>query len=344
MSTVNMKRIEATQSASRRPGIIPCFLNTVYAFSRRLIASRGIAVFVAIVLMATTASHAQVGPQGGGASFFVGSSQRGEGGSPLSIRGFPNERVEVFFYYNSPEDGIPGPEQNDHLQGFSMVFCYDCRLSCVEESFRIPPEAITSVVSADFVEFQCDNDPADGDGCEMLLAMLVETMPPFRGDTLPPTTQPLMVGSVQFEVDSRVRCGDELPIEFCDGVNVRGRVPLQNIYSAANQSLSAQTVDSQVFINAATLFQRGDCNSDNRVNISDPISVVMATILVEEFDFVPACEDACDGNDDGVLDIGDAVYLLQWLFRGGLIPPAPGPFIFGRDPTEDALDCAMPCE
>ena len=339
MNTVNMKRIEATQSASRRSGIIPCFLNTVYA-----LASRGIAVFAVIVLVATTVSHAQVGPQGGGASFFVGSNQRGEGGSPLSIRGFPNERVEVFFYYNSPEDGIPGPEQNDHLQGFSMVFCYDCRLSCVEESFRIPPEAITSVVSADFVEFQCDNDPADGDGCEMLLAMLVETMPPFRGDTLPPTTQPLMVGSVQFEVDSRVRCGDELPIEFCDGVNVRGRVPLQNIYSAANQSLSAQTVDSQVFINAATLFQRGDCNSDNRVNISDPISVVMATILVEEFDFVPACEDACDGNDDGVLDIGDAVYLLQWLFRGGLIPPAPGPFIFGRDPTEDALDCVIPCE
>ena len=339
MNTVNMKRIEATQSASRRSGIIPCFLNTVYA-----LASRGIAVFAVIVLVATTVSHAQGGPQGGGASFFVGSNQRGEEGSPLSIRGFPNERVEVFFYYNSPEDGIPGPEQSDHLQGFSMVFCYDCRLSCVEESFRIPPEAITSVVSADFVEFQCDNDPADGDGCEMLLAMLVETMPPFRGDTLPPTTQPLMVGSVQFEVDSRVRCGDELPIEFCDGVNVRGRVPLQNIYSAANQSLSAQTVDSQVFINAATLFQRGDCNSDNRVNISDPISVVMATILVEEFDFVPACEDACDGNDDGVLDIGDAVYLLQWLFRGGPIPPAPGPFIFGRDPTEDALDCAIPCE
>ena len=344
MNTVNMKRIEATQSASRRSGIIPCFLNTVYAFSRRSIAPRGIAVFAVIVLVTTTVSHAQVGPQGGGASFFVGSNQRGEEGSPLSIRGFPNERVEVFFYYNSPEDGIPGPEQSDHLQGFSMVFCYDCRLSCVEESFRIPPEAITSVVSADFVEFQCDNDPADGDGCEMLLAMLVETMPPFRGDTLPPTTQPLMVGSVQFEVDSRVRCGDELPIEFCDGVNVRGRVPLQNIYSAANQSLSAQTVDSQVFINAATLFQRGDCNSDNRVNISDPISVVMATILVEEFDFVPACEDACDGNDDGVLDIGDAVYLLQWLFRGGPIPPAPGPFIFGRDPTEDALDCVIPCE
>ena len=57
-----------------------------------------------------------------------------------------------------------------------------------------------------------------------------------------------------------------------------------------------------------------------------------------------SCEDACDGNDDGVLDLGDAVYLLRWLFRGGLIPPPPGPFVFGIDPTEDQLDCSMPCE
>jgi len=340
MGIVEMNRIEAEHTASGKQGFLACFLDT----SRALLLGLCIPALVFTLLALTTASHAQVGPQGGGASFFVGSNQRGEGGSPLTVRGFPDQRVEVFFYYNSPEDGIPGPEQNDHLQGFSMVFCYDCRLNCIEESFRIPPEAITSVVSADFVEFQCDNDPDDGDGCEMLLAVLVETVPPFRGDTLPPTSQPLMVGSVQFEVGPRVNCGDELPIEFCDGANVRGRVPLQNLYAAANQSLSANTVDSQVYIDSAMLFQRGDCNSDNKVNISDPISVIMATILVDEFDFVPSCEDACDGNDDGVIDIGDAVYLLLWMFRGGLIPPAPGPFVFGMDPTEDPLECSMPCE
>lgn len=296
------------------------------------------------LLLLVSLAHAQVGPQGGGASFFVGSQQRGDGGVPLVVRGFPNERVEVFFYYNSPEDGIPGPEQNDHLQGFSMVFCYDCRLNCIEESFRIPPEAITSVVEPDFIEFQCDNDPDDGDGCEMLLALLVDSAPPFGGETLPPTTEPLMVGSVQFEIDSTANCGDLLPVQFCDGVNIRGRVPLKNVYAAANQSLTARTVDTRILIDAVTLFQRGDCNSDNKVNISDPISVIMATVLVDEFDFVPSCEDACDGNDDGVLDLGDAVYLLRWLFRGGLIPPPPGPFVFGIDPTEDQLDCSMPCE
>jgi hypothetical protein len=333
-----MMRIEAKRNATASQGLLPCFQHLLHALSLQTV------VLFAVLLVSTTASQAQVGPEGGGASFFVGSNQRGAGGSPLTVRGFPSQRTEVFFYYNSPEDGIPGPEQNDHLQGFSMVFCYDCRLNCIEESFRIPPEAITSVISADFVEFQCDNDPGDGDGCEMLLAVLVETVPPFRGDTLPPTSRPLMVGSVQFEVDSRVSCGDELPIEFCDGVNVRGRVPLQNVYAAANQSLSARTINSGVVIDSGRLFQRGDCNSDNRVTISDPISVLMATILTEEFDFEPSCEDACDGNDDGVLDLGDAVYLLGWMFRSGLLPPAPGPYIFGLDPTEDDLECTMPCE
>ena len=333
-----MMRIEAKRNATASQGLLSCFQYLLHALSLQAV------VLCAVLLASATVSQAQGDPAGEGASFFVGSNQRGEGGSPLAVRGFANQRTEVFFYYNSPEDGIPGPEQNDHLQGFSMVFCYDCRLNCIEESFRIPPEAITSVISADFVEFQCDNDPGDGDGCEMLLAVLIETMPPFRGDTLPPTSQPLMVGSVQFEVDSRVNCGDELPIEFCDGVNVRGRVPLQNVYSAANQSLVARTINSGVVIDSGRLFQRGDCNSDNRVTISDPISVLMATILADQFDFEPRCEDACDGNDDGVLDIGDAVYLLRWMFRSGLLPPAPGPYIFGLDLTEDALECTLPCE
>ena len=338
MGHLDMMRIEAKRNATASQGLLPCFQHLLHALSLQVV------VLFAVLLVSATVSQAQGDPAGEGASFFVGSNQRGEGGSPLAVRGFANQRTEVFFYYNSPEDGIPGPEQNDHLQGFSMVFCYDCRLNCIEESFRIPPEAITSVISADFVEFQCDNDPGDGDGCEMLLAVLIETMPPFRGDTLPPTSQPLMVGSVQFEGDSGVNCGDELPIEFCDGGNVRGRVPLQNVYSAANQSLVARTINSGVVIDSGRLVQRGDCNSDNRGTISDPISVLMATILADQFDFEPSCEDACDGNDDGVLDIGDVVYLLRWMFRSGSLPPAPGPYIFGLDLTEDALECTLPCE
>ena len=46
---------------------------------------------------------------------------------------------------------------------------------------------------------------------------------------------------------------------------------------------------------------------------------------------------APDCNGDGVRDIGDAIYLLSYLFLGGPAPVAPGPTYCGLDSTEDAL-------
>ncbi len=50
------------------------------------------------------------------------------------------------------------------------------------------------------------------------------------------------------------------------------------------------------------------------------------------------CLDALDGNDDGGIDISDAVFLLGYLFSGGPSPAAPFPNP-GQDPTLDSLDC-----
>jgi hypothetical protein len=51
------------------------------------------------------------------------------------------------------------------------------------------------------------------------------------------------------------------------------------------------------------------------------------------------CLDAGDGNDDGTLDITDAIFILAHLFLGGPAPPRPYPEP-GDDPTPDALGCA----
>ena len=50
------------------------------------------------------------------------------------------------------------------------------------------------------------------------------------------------------------------------------------------------------------------------------------------------CEDALDANDDGQLDIADAIYVLNYLFIAGpaMPPPFPEP---GLDPTADGLGC-----
>jgi hypothetical protein len=53
----------------------------------------------------------------------------------------------------------------------------------------------------------------------------------------------------------------------------------------------------------------------------------------------PPCLDAADTNDDGAVDIGDAIAVLSHLFAGA--GPLPDPFgECGVDPTVDELGCA----
>lgn len=84
------------------------------------------------------------------------------------------------------------------------------------------------------------------------------------------------------------------------------------------------------------LFRRGDANDDGVVNVSDP-----SFILNWNFSGGPAptSQDSADANDDGQVtgQTTDANYLSNWLFSGGPAPPAPGPFNCGLDPTPDSL-------
>jgi hypothetical protein len=52
-------------------------------------------------------------------------------------------------------------------------------------------------------------------------------------------------------------------------------------------------------------------------------------------------DDAIDSNDDGGLDISDALFTLNFLFDSGPQPPSPYPFP-GTDPSPDGLSCAFP--
>lgn len=82
-------------------------------------------------------------------------------------------------------------------------------------------------------------------------------------------------------------------------------------------------------------FQRGDYNGDGTLNIADPVALLGVLFSGET---AIDCQDALDGNDDGGNDIGDAVYMLTFLFNEGTEPPAPFG-VCGPDPTADAIDC-----
>jgi len=84
--------------------------------------------------------------------------------------------------------------------------------------------------------------------------------------------------------------------------------------------------------------RRGDCNDDGVVDLSDAVFDL-------GFLFVggpaPGCIEACNTNGDLENDLADAVFLLSHVFLGGSSPEAPFPGC-GLDPSpEDSLGCAV---
>lgn len=83
-------------------------------------------------------------------------------------------------------------------------------------------------------------------------------------------------------------------------------------------------------------FRRGDANGDQVVDIGDALTIL-------EFLFLSGsvtCADGADTNDDGLVNLGDPVVLLSRLYQGGLPLPPPSDESTGPDPTRDGLDCA----
>jgi hypothetical protein len=85
-----------------------------------------------------------------------------------------------------------------------------------------------------------------------------------------------------------------------------------------------------------TSFVRGDANEDGRIDLSDAVFILTYLFLGGR---APECKDAADVDDRGTVEITDAVNLLNHLFLGAAPPRPPHPAA-GEDPTDDALDCS----
>jgi len=96
-------------------------------------------------------------------------------------------------------------------------------------------------------------------------------------------------------------------------------------------------------------FVRGNADSstlpgpDGQPRSTSDLTDVMVILNGIFFGGPPApCADAGDVNDDGSLEITDAVLLLQYFFGSGRAPAAPHP-LPGFDATaDDKLDCKKP--
>jgi len=87
-------------------------------------------------------------------------------------------------------------------------------------------------------------------------------------------------------------------------------------------------------------FERGNANSDNTVDIGDGIFILQ---FLFNSGVAPLCLDAADANNDEIIDLSDAIYLVQYIFAGGTEPPAPFPDCGADDvqanPADELLNC-----
>ncbi len=139
-----------------------------------------------------------------------------------------------------------------------------------------------------------------------------------------------------------------VPLTWIGHQMYRGEIPGQPVGS--NVSYFVRAVDRAGNLGASgttafaviippQMFRRGDCNQDGAMDISDAVSA-LNTLFGGGSPF--GCDDACDNNDDGSVDISDPVHGLATLFTMGPQPPAPGPGPgCGADPTADPIDCAI---
>lgn len=102
---------------------------------------------------------------------------------------------------------------------------------------------------------------------------------------------------------------------------------------ASREASGAMRPTLEVTFEAAAPFVRGDCNDDGTVDISDAIFLIQS--LFDAPPPIPACEAACDANADDARDIADATVLLAFLFQP--LSPLPGPSTC--QPTPSLLPC-----
>ena len=231
-------------------------------------------------------------------------------------------------------------DPSSNIQGFTITACFEAPLIALPGSFTIE-DTVVEDVGAEYVNQQMDNDDEDGDGREILIGILVDFLPPFAGQTIPPSFLPQEIGNFEFFAPAEVDCFECYTVSFCDQINGTGNVVLSNRAVINNESIAPSlTYPGQVCVPATALFIRGDANNDAIVDVADPIFSLHYLFL----DGIgPSCLDAADADDDGLYNITDVVFTLYYVFGIGVAPPYPFPECGLEEyPGDDDFNCVTP--
>ncbi|MGE4619016.1 MAG: hypothetical protein AAEJ04_04315 [Planctomycetota bacterium] len=218
----------------------------------------------------------------------------------------------------------------ENLQGFSSAMSFDPQvLSCSSASIV---DTITEVAGAEFVEEVINNDAG-----YVILGVLLDILPPYSGQVIPATGIEMEFARFYFDVSTELTSSLETELRFEENL---GSPPISNVFVAQNQSIAPVTIDLTLPVAVNGIFLRGDADSNLRLDLADAIiNLVYMSNACPECP-IPVCPKALDVNDDGRIDIGDGIQLLNFLYLDGQPPQPPYPEA-GIDPTPDALECLL---
>jgi hypothetical protein len=124
-----------------------------------------------------------------------------------------------------------------------------------------------------------------------------------------------------------------------DAAGLRGSgQPVQTAVTVAGETKKPGVVGAAISVCqiAQISFIRGNANDDSKVDIGDAIFIIN---FLFKSGPAAACLDALDSNDDGQVNVDDAGYLINYSFLGSLLPPPPPFPACGADPTDDTTAC-----
>jgi hypothetical protein len=167
----------------------------------------------------------------------------------------------------------------------------------------------------------------------IIVAMIGHFRGPDQG--MIPAGEDHVLGTVVYEPDPVVEPGSVTELVFTHCLRTQGGPPVETVVCDSSRGVYPATFGAALVLGGPCTFLRGDCNGDGVCDMADPIFLMQ--FLFNEGK-APTCADASDANDDGIVDISDAMFLYAWISTGTTPPPAPFPAC-GVDPTDDDLTC-----
>jgi len=222
------------------------------------------------------------------------------------------------------------------IQGYQIAMTSDSGLLTFDElgTTGLEVELLLAPATIEFFPSTGSSELSPGIGW-LACAAIFDFSPPFEGQMLP-------AGIGQSALWVRFNSADDPSlINSCttiDLVNGLGQPPITNIVTSGGSSIIPDLTSGDVCFVSIPAFRRGDANADSVLNIADAIFLIQHFFLAGPS---PSCNDAANSNGDASLDLGDVITVINYQFLNGTPPPPPFPSCGLSSNGQTELGCAF---